>query len=156
MVDKRIAACLAEIACVANLAARGVHVDKRPIHVIHGNGTAYGGDLNVTVFYFAQGYWSAQCSDVDVRIVSPPDFEVKVEAFDSEKQAPIRGVHVLIHPYRAFTDEKGVAQLRVAKGRYKLVVSGFKYIRHERLIDADRDLTLRAVLEIEPEPTYFD
>ena len=60
-----------------------------------------------------------------IKVVSPPDHEVTVEAFDSEKQAPIKGAHVLLHPYRALTDERGMAKIKVAKGRYKLFVSGF-------------------------------
>ncbi len=41
-----------------------------------------------------------------VKVVSPPDHEVTVEAFDSEKQTPIEGAHVLLHPYRALTDRE--------------------------------------------------
>ena len=66
---------------------------------------------------------------IAVKVVSPPDYEVTVEAFDSEKQTPIKGAHVLLHPYRALTDENGVAKVKVAKGTYELYVSGFDYIR---------------------------
>jgi hypothetical protein len=85
------------------------------------------------------------------KIVSPPDHEVTVEAFDSEKRSPIAGAHVLLHPYRAFTDENGVATVKVAKGRYKLFVSGFNYIACERIIDVAGDVTARAELTAEPE-----
>jgi hypothetical protein len=86
-----------------------------------------------------------------VKVVSPPDYEVTVEAFDSAKQTPIKGIHVLLHPYRAITDENGVARVKVAKGRYKLVVSGFKYIPYQGIIDAAGDVTMRAELAVEPE-----
>lgn len=86
-----------------------------------------------------------------VRVVSPPDHEVTVEAFDSEKQTPIKGAHVLLHPYRALTDESGVAKVKVAKGRYKLFVSGFEYIAYEDVIDVAGDVTTRAELTVEPE-----
>jgi hypothetical protein len=86
-----------------------------------------------------------------VKIVRPPDYEVTVEAFDSEKQTPIKGAHVLLHPYRALTDERGVAKVRVAKGRYKLFVSGFTYIAYENIIDVAGDVTARAELTVEPE-----
>src|SRR5437773_2128832 len=55
-----------------------------------------------------------------VKVVSPPDHEVTVEAFDSQTQAPIKGAHVLLHPYRAFTNESGLAKVNVARGTYKL------------------------------------
>jgi hypothetical protein len=86
-----------------------------------------------------------------VKVVSPPDHEVTVEAIDSETQTPIEHAHVLVHPYRAFTDERGVAKIKVAKGRYKLVVSGFKYIAYQNVIDVASDVTTRAELKAEPE-----
>jgi len=86
-----------------------------------------------------------------VKVVSPPDHDVTVEAFDGEKQTPIAGAHVLLHPYRAFTDERGMAKLKVAKGTYRLVVSGFNYIAYESLLDVAADATVRAELMLEPE-----
>src|SRR5215471_16140103 len=85
-----------------------------------------------------------------IRVVSPPDHEVTVEAIDGEKQTPIAGAHVLLHPYRALTDGSGVARLKVAKGRYRLFVSGFNYIAHEAIIDVAADVTTRAELMAEP------
>jgi hypothetical protein len=86
-----------------------------------------------------------------VKVVSPPDHEVTVEAFDSEKQTPIKGAHVLLHPYRALTDERGVAKVKVAKGRYKLFISSFQYIAYQSIIDVAGDVTTRAELTLEPE-----
>jgi hypothetical protein len=86
-----------------------------------------------------------------VKVVAPADHEVTVEAFDGATQAPIKGAHVLLHPYRALTDESGVAKLKVAKGRYTLFVSGFNYIGHEQIIDVTSDVTARAELAVEPE-----
>ena len=86
-----------------------------------------------------------------IKVVSPPDHEVTVEAFDSEKQAPIKGAHVLLHPYRALTDERGMAKIKVAKGRYKLFVSGFNYVGYQDIIEVAGDLTMRAELTEEPE-----
>jgi hypothetical protein len=89
-----------------------------------------------------------------VKVVSAPDHEVTVEAFDSEKRTPIEGVHVLLHPYRALTDANGVAKVKVAKGRYTLFVSGFNYIAHEAIIDVVGDVTARAELTVEPEENH--
>jgi hypothetical protein len=86
-----------------------------------------------------------------VKVVEPPDHEVTVEAFDGATQTPIKGAHVLLHPYRALTDERGVARVKVAKGRYTLCVSGFNYIGHERIINVTSDVTARAELAVEPE-----
>jgi hypothetical protein len=86
-----------------------------------------------------------------LRIVAPPNHEVTIEAFDGDTQTPIKGAHVLLHPYRALTDERGVAKVKVVKGRYTLFVSGFNYIGHERIIDVTSDVTTRAELAVEPE-----
>jgi hypothetical protein len=86
-----------------------------------------------------------------IRVVSPPDHEVTVEAFDRERQTPVKGAHVLLHPYRAFTDESGVAKVKVARGRYMLFVSGFRYIAYQSSIDVTGDVTIRAELGLEPE-----
>ena len=86
-----------------------------------------------------------------VIVVEPPDHEVTVEAFDHDTQAPIKGAHVLLHPYRALTDQRGVAKVKVAKGRYTLFVSGFNYIGHEQIIDVASDVTARAELAVEAE-----
>ena len=86
-----------------------------------------------------------------VKVVSPPDHEVTVAVFDSETQTPIEGAHVLLHPYRALTDKSGVAKVKVARGRYTLVVSGYNYIAHETIVDVASDVTTRAELAAEPE-----
>jgi hypothetical protein len=86
-----------------------------------------------------------------INVVSPPDHEVTIEAFDAATRAPISGAHVLLHPYRTHTDENGVAKIKVAKGKYRLFVSGFNYIAYQGVIDVAGDLTTRAELAVEPE-----
>jgi hypothetical protein len=90
-------------------------------------------------------------SGFTVKVVAAPDHEVAVEAFDRETQTPIEGAHVLMHPYRAFTDANGMAKLKVSKGSYRLFVSGFNYIAFEDSIDVAADVTVRAELAAEPE-----
>jgi hypothetical protein len=94
---------------------------------------------------------AAGSSAFSVKVVARADHEVTVEAFDVERNAPIKGAHVLLHPYRAFTDDNGVAKVRVAKGTYKLFVSGFKYIAYENTLDVANDIAIRAELAEEPE-----
>jgi hypothetical protein len=86
-----------------------------------------------------------------VKVVSPPDYEVTVAAVDSATQTPINGAHVLLHPYRASTDETGIAKVKVTRGRYKLFVSGFNYIPYAGNIDVAGDVTVRVELAVEPE-----
>jgi hypothetical protein len=86
-----------------------------------------------------------------VKVVSPPDYEVTVAAFDSATQTPINGAHVLLHPYRTSTDETGIAKVKVTRGRYKLFVSGFNYIPYEGNIDVAGDVTIGVELAGEPE-----
>ncbi len=45
----------------------------------------------------------------------------------------------------------GVAKVRVAKGTYKLFVSGFNYIAYENVIDVAGSMAIRAELAVEPE-----
>jgi hypothetical protein len=86
-----------------------------------------------------------------VNVVRAPDHEVTVEAFDSETQSPIKGAHVLLHPYRAYTDARGIASVKVAAGSYKLFISGFNYIAYQKVIDVAGDVMIRAELTTEPE-----
>jgi hypothetical protein len=108
--------------------------------------------------------WRAEISDADlgashaggscaltVKVVGVPDHEVTVEAFDRDSQTPVERAHVLMHPYRAFTDANGVAKLKVVKGTYRLFVSGFNYIAFEDSIDVLADVAVRAELAAEPE-----
>jgi hypothetical protein len=94
---------------------------------------------------------AAGSATLTVKVVGRADHEVTVEAFDVQKNAPIEGAHVLLHPYRAFTDANGVAKVRVAKGTYKLFVSGFNYIAYENVIDVANNIAIRAELAAEPE-----
>jgi hypothetical protein len=94
---------------------------------------------------------AAGSSMFTIKVVSPPDHEVTVVAFDSGKRTPIEGAHVLLHPYRSSTDKAGVAKVKVTKGRYRLLVSGFNYIPYENNIDVASDITTRVELTEERE-----
>ncbi len=94
---------------------------------------------------------AAGSSAFAVKAVPAADHEVTVEAFDIENGAPIKGAHVLLHPYRALTDDTGVAKVRVARGTYKLFVSGFNYIAYENVVDVASNIAVRAELTTEPE-----
>jgi hypothetical protein len=85
-----------------------------------------------------------------VRVVSHPECLVTVETVDSVSQTPLGGARVVMHPYKAVTDERGVAQMRVAKGAYKLFVSQTKYLTFGVPVEVTADMTARAELDLEP------
>jgi hypothetical protein len=85
-----------------------------------------------------------------VRVVSHPECLVTVETVDSVTQTPLGGARVVMHPYKAVTDERGVAQMRVAKGAYKLFVSQTKYLTFGVAVEVTADMTARAELDLEP------
>ena len=87
-----------------------------------------------------------------VRVVSAPECLVRVEAVDQITQTPISGARVVMHPYQAVTDERGVAEVRVAKGAYKLFVSQTRYLTFALPVDVTADMTARAELDVEPVP----
>jgi hypothetical protein len=85
-----------------------------------------------------------------LKVVSPPNCEVTIEAIDGEKQVPIKGARVVMHPYRATTDENGIAKLKVTKGRYDILVSASKYVPVSTVVEVSADMSTRAELDVEP------
>ncbi len=87
-----------------------------------------------------------------VRVVGHPEYVVTVEAVDKVSQTPLGGARVVMHPYKAVTDERGVAEVRVAKGEYKLFVSQTRYLTFGLPIGVTANMTARAELDLEPVP----
>lgn len=85
-----------------------------------------------------------------VRVVSHPECLVTVETVDEVSRLPLTGARVVMHPYRAVTDEHGVAEVRVAKGAYKLFVSQTGYLTFGLPVEVSADITTRAELCVEP------
>jgi PEGA domain-containing protein len=88
--------------------------------------------------------------DFGVRVVRQSECLLTVAAIDTVGQTPLCGAHVVMHPYRAVTDARGVAPLRVAKGAYALFVSQTAYVTFAQRIDVTADTTVRAELQLEP------
>jgi hypothetical protein len=84
-----------------------------------------------------------------VRVVSAPDCEITVRAVDREKQTPIKGARVVMHPYRAVTDDNGIARVRVARGQYDILVSGSRYMPARASVEVTADLITSAELDVE-------
>jgi hypothetical protein len=74
---------------------------------------------------------------------------VTVETVDKVDQTPLRGARV-VHPNRAITEDRGIAEVRVAKGAYKLFVSQARYVTFGLPVEVTADMTTRA--ELDPEP----
>lgn len=87
---------------------------------------------------------------LSVRVVDHPDCEVTVEAVDRENQTPIKGARVIMHPYRAVTDENGIARVKVTKGQYDILVSAHKYLAASTSAEVAADMVTRAELEVDP------
>jgi len=85
-----------------------------------------------------------------VRAVGRPDCLVTIEAVDKITQLPLAGAHVTMHPYKAVTDEHGVATVRVAKGTYKLFVSQTRFLTFGVRVEVTADMTERVELDVEP------
>jgi hypothetical protein len=82
-----------------------------------------------------------------VRVVSSPDCEVTVRAVDREKQTPLKGARVVMHPYRAVTDHNGIARVRVAKGQYDILVSASQYTAACASVEVTADMITSAELD---------
>lgn len=84
-----------------------------------------------------------------VRAVPKPECLLRIIAIDVESRSPVEGAKVVIHPYRAFTDSRGVAEVRVPKGEYRLFVSGKNYLPYRGDGKVDEDVTIKAELEVD-------
>ena len=97
-----------------------------------------------------RGVAHAECvTRFTFRVVRSPEHLLTVVAMDAETQTPVKGVKVVVHPYHAFTDERGVAELRVPKGDYRLFVSGRSYAPFRRDVDMTADVTITAELGLD-------
>ena len=87
---------------------------------------------------------------VGVRTVSHPDCLVKVEVVDKDSGVPLPGARVVMHPFRAVTDDRGFAELRVATGAYTLFISQTRYLTLGLPVEVTADMTAGAELCLEP------
>jgi hypothetical protein len=76
---------------------------------------------------------------LSLNVVAAPEHRVEIEVTDAHTRAPLRNATVLLHPFRALTDEKGLATLHVAKNEYTLMVSAARHDPISRPITVERD-----------------
>ena len=86
-----------------------------------------------------------------VQVVSAPACRLTVVAVDAESGRPVEGARVVAHPYRAVTDERGVAELQVPAGGFRLFVSGKGSIpfRFDGEMTADKTIRAELVQDVE-------
>jgi hypothetical protein len=99
------------------------------------------------------GAHAANHARLNVRTTPEPDCRVTVHAIDRAKQTPVAGLRVVLHPHRAVTDERGIAELRLPRGQYRVFVSGKDFFPFRRDTQINQDMTIRAELEIDRAPT---
>jgi hypothetical protein len=88
-----------------------------------------------------------------VHAVPAPECVLKVVAVDARNGTPVPGARVVVHPYRAMTDARGVAEVRVPKGPYRLFVSGRDRFPFRSDGEISTDVTIRAELDEDFGPT---
>jgi hypothetical protein len=86
---------------------------------------------------------------VSVCVADHCDCVVTVTAVDRDTQAPLAGARVVMHPFRAVTDDNGVAKVSVAKGKYDLLVSCRGHAPVCANVEVTADLVTRVELDAE-------
>lgn len=95
---------------------------------------------------------AASAVPMALQVVSAPACEVTVRTVMAEQQAPVSGARVVMHPYRAITDEAGIARLRVTRGTYDVLVSGRQLMPSSTSIEVGADTAITVELEAD-QPT---
>jgi hypothetical protein len=104
----------------------------------------------------ALGTHSDCTASFGVRVVTAAECRLTVVAVDMESKAPVSGAKVVVHPYRTSTDERGVAELNVPKGKFRLFVSGRNYLPFRSDGEATEEVTIRAELVPDVGPSDAD
>jgi hypothetical protein len=90
-----------------------------------------------------------------VRTVAAPDHEIRIEAVDRDSGAPLKGINLIMGPYRATTGADGVAVMRVRADHYVLHASGLKCLPYRDHLDATKPVALRLLMAVELPQEHF-
>jgi hypothetical protein len=85
-----------------------------------------------------------------------PEHVVTVEVIDKDTGTPIKKAYVMLHPYRDYTDEHGLARMSVPKGDYKLHVSKVNKLTFQTTVGVTGDIAIKAELLPGPEENEDD
>ena len=83
----------------------------------------------------------------------PPEHVVTVEVIGQDTKAPIRNAHILLrpqsgYPYKAYTDEAGMAKLEVPKGKHELFVSESDCETFQASVEVADDVAIKTELSV--------
>jgi hypothetical protein len=92
---------------------------------------------------------------IHVRTVAAPDHEITIEVVDRESGAPLEGVNLIMHPYRATTDRNGLARMKVAADHYELHASGLQRLPYRDHLDATKPVELRILMAVEQQSSHW-
>jgi hypothetical protein len=92
---------------------------------------------------------------IHVRTVAAPDHEITIEVVDRESGAPLEGVNLIMHPYRATTDRNGMARMKVAADHYELHASGLQRMPYRDHLDATGPVELRILMAVEQQQSHW-
>ena len=84
-------------------------------------------------------------------VVNRPECILSLEVKDKETGKAVNNASVILHPYRAKTDENGEAKLAVTQGKYQLFVTrDDKYELYQKSIEVSSDFKLKVELSVRP------
>jgi len=83
---------------------------------------------------------------VHLNVTRAPEVTLRIEAVDAVTNAPVPKAKVVVHPYRGWTNEHGVAEVRLPKGAYTVFVSRSPYFAFKSSGEITEDMTLQAVM----------
>lgn len=83
---------------------------------------------------------------VHLNVTRAPEVTLRIEAVDAVTNAPVPKAKVVVHPYRGWTNEQGVAEVRVPKGAYTVFVSRAPYFAFKSEGEITADMTLKAIM----------
>jgi hypothetical protein len=82
--------------------------------------------------------------------VPPPDRFVTVHVIDRESRTPVSGAIVRVGPYRACTDEDGLAKIEIAKGRYDVTIYKVDYESFAQTVELNDHARIDIELQFAP------
>jgi hypothetical protein len=95
----------------------------------------------------------ASSSTFSFRASRPPEHKLTVRVLDANTQSPIKNARVYVHPYDGYTDERGIANVGVVKGKHELWIIVMEYDEFKKDIQVTGDLTLK--VELRPPNTQW-
>jgi hypothetical protein len=92
------------------------------------------------------------CCEFAFVTVRPPEHVVTVQIVDQVEKTPVANAQVIMHPYRGFSDERGIAIVKVTQGEYDLwIPKNEKYMKFRMAVKVDGDTEIKAELKLIPE-----